>query len=186
MSYQETGRFGRITKHLRKLGCENEMESILHDSGGFGKLRKADQAKYVEVVVGRMVEYVGLEKTEHVLYACGAQCCGKSWSGFAKRIWGESATLEEFVENLNREEEQYNTQIELCLSDNCIVVERSKCICGLVNKGLPFETSSDFCLCSTGHMAAFFGAVLDVSRIELEETISAGSSRCRWRVYLQE
>ncbi len=185
MPYQETGRFGRITKHLRKLGFETEMEPILHDSGGFNKLKKADQTKYVEVVVDRMVKHVGLENTERVLYECGAQCCGKSWSQFAKRIWEDSVSMEEFVEKLNKEEEKYNTHIEHCVSDNTLVVERSKCICGMINKGLPFESSGDFCSCSIGHMAAFFGAVLPVSRVELEETISVGDDRCRWKVFLQ-
>jgi hypothetical protein len=35
-------------------------------------------------------------------------------------------------------------------------------------------------------MAAFFGAVLDVDRIEMEGAIATGSPRCRWKVYLQD
>lgn len=35
MKYQETGRFGRITKNLRKLGFEKEMAEILFDSSAF-------------------------------------------------------------------------------------------------------------------------------------------------------
>jgi hypothetical protein len=186
LPYQETGRFGRITKNLRKLGFENRMEPILHDSSKFSKLRKTDQAKYVELVVSRIVDDIGLEDANRVLYECGAQCCGKSWSGFAKRIWEASTTLVEFVEKLNTEEEKYSTHIEYSSADSSLTVERTKCICGLVNKGLPFDGDSHFCSCSLGHMAVFFGAVLSVDRIELEETISAGSKRCRWRVFLQE
>lgn len=186
MAYQETGRFGRITKHLRKLGHEGEMESILHDSGGFARLKKAEQVKYVDVVVGRMVEAIGPQEAERVLYECGAQCCGKSWSAFARRIWDESATVEEFVGNLNREEEKYNTRIEYLPDDNALVVERTACICGLINKGLPLDAGSRYCSCSLGHMAIFFGTVLEVGGIELEESISAGSDRCRWTVQLQE
>lgn len=186
MPFQETGRFGRITKNLRKLGFDNRMEPILHDSLKFSNLRKTDQAKYVELVVSRIVDDIGLEHAKRVLYECGAQCCGKSWSGFAKRIWEASTTLGEFVEKLNTEEEQYSTHIEYSSIDNSLTVERTKCICGLVNKGLPFDGDSHFCSCSLGHMAVFFGAVLSVDRIELEETISTGSKRCRWRVFLQE
>ena len=186
MGYQETGRFGRITKHLRKLGCEEHMESILHDSGEFSTLKKVDQAKYVEVVVGRMTESLGQEMTDRVLYECGAQCCGKSWSNFAKRIRQASSSLDDFVDNLNKEEAKYNTRVEYCSLENSVVVERTKCICGLVNKGLPFESNSRFCNCSIGHMAAFFATVFNVDQVELEETISAGSSRCRWKILLKK
>jgi len=186
LAYQETGRFGRITKHLRKLGCEEHMESILHDSGEFSTLKKVEQAKYVEVVVGRMTEGLGQEMTDRVLYECGAQCCGKSWSNFAKRIRQASSSLADFVDNLNKEEAKYNTRIEYCSLENSVVVERTKCICGLVNKGLPFESNSSFCNCSIGHMAKFFSTVFNVDKVELEETISAGSNRCRWKILLQK
>jgi len=45
MEYIETGRFGRITKNLRKQGFELEMEKILHDSNDFKNLNKRDQTK---------------------------------------------------------------------------------------------------------------------------------------------
>jgi hypothetical protein len=49
MTYQETGRFGRITKNLRKLGFEKEMEKILFDSSNFPGLKKSEQSKYVKL-----------------------------------------------------------------------------------------------------------------------------------------
>jgi len=71
IKYQETGRFGRITKHLRKQGFEEEMKDILYDSGNFTELKKADQTKYVETVVNRMVKSIGEENTEKVLGQIG-------------------------------------------------------------------------------------------------------------------
>jgi len=62
MKYQETGRFGRITKHLRKQGFEKEMESILFDSHSFSKLKKEEQTQYVEKVVTRMTEIIGQKR----------------------------------------------------------------------------------------------------------------------------
>ena len=112
MKYIEGGRFGRITKHLRKQGFEKEMENILHDSINFPKLKKPEQTEYVETVIGRMDKIIGKENTANVLFECGAQCCGKSWSSFVKSIWDQSQSTEEFFKNLNKEEKKYNTQLE--------------------------------------------------------------------------
>ena len=35
MKYQETGRLGRISKNMRKLGFEADMDKILFDSSEF-------------------------------------------------------------------------------------------------------------------------------------------------------
>jgi hypothetical protein len=104
MEYQETGRFGRITKNLRGQGFEPEMEKILYDSKEFPKLNKKDQTKYIEKVMNRMVDTIGQTNTNNVLFACGEQCCGKSWSNFVKKIWNNSESIDNFFENLNRKE----------------------------------------------------------------------------------
>ena len=182
ITYQETGRIGRITKHLRKDGFEEEMKEILHDSEHFTKLKKVDQTLYVETVVGRMVESIGKENTERVLFNCGAQCCGKSWSEFAKRIWDSSKSIEDFFIQLNKEEKKYNTQIKYNPDEHSIVVERTQCICGLINKGKPFTSNNDYCKCSIGHMSVFFNTVFSVKNINLEKSIYAGADKCKWLI----
>lgn len=162
------------------------MELILHDSSSFSKLKKTDQTRYVETVVGRMIDKVGQENTDSVLFECGAQCCGKSWTGFVKRIWDESTSIDDFFNRLNEEEAQYNTEITYSSDDNIITVERSKCICGLINNGLPFETESGYCMCSNGHMSVFFNAIFSVKDIQLEKSISSGAKRCRWKIEIEK
>jgi hypothetical protein len=66
MSYQETGRFGRITKSLRKNGFENKMEDILFDSRNFTNLKKKEQTQYVGAVVNRMEQLIGEDNTKKV------------------------------------------------------------------------------------------------------------------------
>jgi len=185
MEYLEGGRFGRITKHLRKQGFEKEMEKILHDSINFPKLKKADQTEYVETVIGRMETIVGKENSTSVLFDCGAQCCGKSWSNFVKKIWDQSQSTEDFLKNLNQEEKKYHTQFTYNTKENSINVERTKCICGLINKGKPFKTYKGYCECSVGHMSVFFNTVLDVHDIKIEQSIYSGSETCRWKIFLK-
>lgn len=185
MKFQETGRFGRITKHLRKQGFEEEMKEILYDSKNFTRLKKSDQTNYVEIIVNRMVESIGKENSENVLIACGEQCCGKSWSKFAKRIWDHSKSIDDFFENLIEEEKKYNTQI-FYNSDECsIVVERSSCICGLINKGDPFISNNDYCKCSIGHMSEFFNTVFSVKEVQLEKSIYSGAEKCKWNIKIE-
>lgn len=186
MEYQETGRFGRITKNLKKKGFEPEMKNILYDSKNFTKLKKTDQTKYIENVMNRMVDTIGQENTDEVLFACGEQCCGKSWSNFAKGIWNNSKSTDDFFINLNKEEKKYNTYISYNSSNKTIIVNRTKCICGLVNKGGHFTSNKSFCNCSIGHMSMFFNSIFSVKNIQLEKSILRGDDKCEWNIILNE
>lgn len=186
MKYQDTGRFGRITKNLVKKGYENEMENILYDSIEFNKLKKPAQTEYIEIIMDRMVKLIGQDNTNEVLFSCGVQCCGKSWSNFAKRIWKSSESIDDFFKNLNREEEEYDTQISYNSLKRLITVTRTKCICGLINKGQQFQNNKSYCNCSIGHMSAFFNSVFSVRNIKLEKTIFNGADRCEWSIELHE
>jgi hypothetical protein len=186
MIYQETGRFGRITKNLRKQGFETEMEKILFDSIDFNKLTKTKQTNYIESVMIRMNEIIGHDKTNHILFTCGEQCCGKSWSNFAKGIWNNSNSQDDFFVNLNKEEEKFGTSILYNSSDNSITVIREKCICGLINKGEAFKINKDFCKCSNGHMSRFFNSVFSVKGIELKKSIFNSNDKCEWIIKLND
>ena len=126
MGYQETGRFGRITKSLRKNGFCDEMDDILFDSDNFTKLKKTAQTEYVEIVVNRMEQLIGEDNTKKVLFECGKNCCGKSWSNFAKRIYNNSNSIEDFVKKLNEEEIKYSTIISYDKNKRAIQVRKNK------------------------------------------------------------
>jgi hypothetical protein len=104
VEYQEGGRFGRITKNLRKRGFADKMDKILHDSKEFTTLRKKEQTEYVETVMIRMTNLLGQQNRDDVLFNCGQQCCGKSWVNFAKNIWIKSDSIDSFFINLNQAE----------------------------------------------------------------------------------
>ncbi len=185
MKYQETGRFGRITRNLRKLGFQEKMDEILIGSDKFNNLKKVEQTDYVRTTVNRMRESIGEPSTEKVLFECGAQCCGKSWSNFAKQIWNNSNSVDAFFLNLNEKEKKYNTTIAYHANDNTIIVERSKCICGLINKGKPLSTDNDYCKCSIGHMSVFFNSVFSVVDITFVDSIFLGASKCSWSIKIK-
>lgn len=185
MEYQETGRFGRITKNLRKEGFEDKMDSILFDSINFPKLNKVDKVHYVESTVNRMKAEIGEDNTKKVLFQCGAKCCGKSWSAWAKSFWDNSDSLDDFFVNLNKEEEKYNTSMSFDKAANTVSVMRTKCICGLINKGAFSTDDNLYCTCSSGHMDAFFSSVFSVENVELEQSIFNGAVTCNWKVKLE-
>ena len=162
------------------------MEDILYDSDNFTKLKKPEQTKYIETVMSRMNKSIGKENAENVLFECGAQCCGKSWSKFVQRIWDQSESIDDFFIKLNDEEEKYNTQITYEPDRNSIAVERSKCICGLINKGEPFKTNKDYCKCSIGHMSVFFNTLFNAKEIQIAQSIYSGSEKCKWQIQLNE
>lgn len=185
INYQETGRLGRITKNLRKLGFQNEMEKILFDSSNFPKMKKIEQTNYVEIITTRMNEIIGFENTKKVLFECGSQCCGKSWSKFVKDIWDKSKSLDEFFKSINKAEEKYNTNFTYDSEKRIITLIRTKCICGLINKGEHFFKDKTFCNCSLGHMSIFFNSVFDVEDIKLEKSIYSGDKICKWLIKIK-
>jgi len=180
MEYQETGRIGRITKNLRKLGFEDIMDKILFDSIHFTNLNKSEKTEYIEIIIKRMQEHIGFENTNKVLFDCGSQCCGKSWSDFAMQIWKDSKTIEKFIINANKAEEKYNTKFFYDPINNTITVIRTKCICGLINKGEYFKENCAFCNCSIGHMDKFFRTIFKVKNISLKTSIYSGDKECKW------
>ena len=184
MKYQETGRLGRITKNMRMLGFENEMIKILFDSLEFPNLKKKDQTKYIETLMIRMKETIGIDNTYRVLFECGKQCCGKSWSTFVQEIWDNSSSIENCIINLNEKEAKYNTYMTYDEINKTITVIRKKCICGLINKGEFLEYDDTFCMCSLGHMDQFFQTIFDVKRIILEKSIYSGHDECRWYIQI--
>lgn len=185
MKYQETGRFGRITKNVRNLGYEKEMEAILLDSLDFTKLKKIEQTQYIETVMDRMEKRIGLENTNKVLFECGAQCCGKSWSNFVKQIWQNSKSIEDFIDHINQEEEKYDTHFIYNEKEKLITVVRDACICGLINKGNIFTDIKTFCNCSIGHMSIFFNTIFKVDKIEFTKSIYSGDEKCEWIIYFE-
>jgi len=186
MKYQETGRFGRITKNMRKLGFADAMEKVIFDSAEFPNLKKKEQTKYLETVMERMEKNIGLENSKKVLRECGAQCCGKSWSNFVKQIRDNSKTQEDFFVKLNNEEEKYDTCISYNPEYKSITVVRNKCICGLINKGNIFRENNTFCNCSIGHMSVFFNSIFRVDSIKLMQSIYSGDEKCQWIIKLKD
>jgi hypothetical protein len=162
------------------------MEEILIDSNNFTNLKKIGQTKYIEQVLVLMEQKIGVNNTKKVMFECGINCCGKSWSKFAKRIYNTSKTIEGFIHNLNKEEKKYNTYISFDKNINTIQVKRTKCICGLINKGNIFSHNNLYCSCSNGHMHAFFNSVFTVGQITLEQSIYSGNESCVWQVSLKE
>jgi hypothetical protein len=59
-------------------------------------------------------------------------------------------------------------------------VNRTKCICGLINKGKHFAENKSFCNCSIGHMYQFFNSFMPVKDIELVKSIFGGHDKCAW------
>lgn len=160
------------------------MENILFDSADFNNLNEKTKVGYIETVLNRMEKEIGEESTKRVLFSCGEQCCGKSWTTFAMNIWDSSNSLENFFINLNNEEEKYKTNFSFKKDIKTVYVMRSKCICGLINKGIFSNSKNLFCSCSNGHMTDFFNSIFSVKTVILEQSISSGADKCKWRIEL--
>jgi hypothetical protein len=186
MEYLITGRFGRITKNIINNGFEEYLDNILYDSMEFPKMNKKQKAEYIQLVIIRMEKYIGKDNTLKVLNSCGKQCCGKSWTTFAKDIWDETKELTRFFEFLNIREKAYNTEFVYNKEKNTIIINRGKCLCGLVEKAQFKYDTGRYCECSTGHFKEFFEAIFSVEDISIKQSILYGADCCTWEVKLKE
>ena len=186
MEYLSTGRFGRITKNIINNGFEEYLDKILYDSMGFLKMNKKQKAEYIQLVIIRMEKYLGKDNTQKVLSSCGKQCCGKSWATFVKDIWDETKELTRFFELLNLREKPYNTEFVYNKEKNTVIIERSKCLCGLVEKAQYKHETGLYCECSTGNFKEFFETIFIVEDVNLQQSILYGSDCCKWEVRIKE
>jgi hypothetical protein len=186
MEHLRTGRFGRITKNIIGNGFEGCLDEILGDSTRYTGMDKKEKAEYIRAVIERMEDHLGRDDSKKVMSDCGKQCCGKSWSNFIRDIWDKTGDMDRFFELLNIKERNYGTEFVFDKESNTILIERNKCICGLVEKARYLHEKGMYCECSTGHFREFFGQIFIVEDVLLKQSILSGSNRCRWEVDIRE
>jgi len=186
MDHLRTGRFGRITKNIIYNGFEEHLDVILGDSMEYIRMGKKEKAGYIRSVIERMERYMGKDNVKKVMSDCGRQCCGKSWTDFIDGIHCASKDINDFFELLNIEEKNYGTEFVFLQENNMIVIERSRCLCGLVEKARYKHENRNYCECSTGHFREFLGKVFTVEDILLKQSILCGADKCVWEVKIVE
>ena len=163
-----TTRIDRIFRSIEE-NAGDDISEVIRDKSGITDIKSIMselQKTCEEDIIARTMKH------------CGRQCIPKSYITRAKTIYGESDSMDDFLEKLNE------TRIgggQLHLKDGKLIGIYDKCYCGLINKvkGL----SPLYCYCSAGWYEQLFSSVID-RPVEVEKiaTIPDEVDHCEFEI----
>ncbi len=179
-----TGRIGRLAKIIEKETDQNIALQVMHDVDQFESTSNyATKAAWLRKAVERLEELVGKETTRKIMENCGRQCCGQTYRKRAQHLMSESKSMEEFIENLNRNRIGGG---RLKLKDeNTITGGYDHCYCEQV-KHTKELFSKTYCYCSAGWYKQLFESALGRSvDVEPVQTIIMGAESCEFIIHFK-
>ena len=179
-----TGRIGRITKLLAQETNWSLVEKILKGAEAFPNFSSVERADFLREAVKRMENEIGKNTTIKILQACGQMCCGVTRRKFVKKLMGETKSLEEFVEKLNKTHVG-GGRLKF-RNKNTIVGGYDRCFCGAVNKTKVLFPNLTYCHCSTGWYKQLFETALNRPvKVEIRQSIITGAKKCEFVIHIQ-
>ena len=139
--------------------------------------------KLTAQVIERLEKAVGRENAIEIMKSCGRKCCGQGQRNTAKRLMGESESIEEFLDRISRHDVKEGDLTYVLEDESTIIAEHNRCFCGQVKRTKkPFSTST-YCQCSVEFNRAFFEAALERPvQVELVQSIIGGAESCKFIV----
>lgn len=178
------GRLNRLALILQEKTDAITAERIFrgHESYFQAKNAKA-KAAWMRQMISRLEASCDAETCKEVLQSCGRKCCGTNSRKHARKLYLESASLDEFLVRMN--------QCGLgggrlkIISADTISAGYDRCFCGQVSQTeVPFPTQT-YCQCSVGWYEQLFETALGTQvEVELLQSIISGAKSCEFRIRL--
>ena len=186
-SIPKTGRIGRFAKIIEKDLGEELLLEVMQDSDKYSLFKAPEKAIWWSSAVERLEKGAGTDKAIEIMKQCGQKCCGQGMRKTAKRLMGESKSMEEFLEKASTYEVKEG-EIEYTLKDvNTIIGIFNRCFCGQVKQTKrPFKNKT-YCQCSAEFHKQFFQAALEKPiEVELTQSIISGAKACKFVIHIKE
>ncbi|MFX1431358.1 MAG: DUF6144 family protein [Promethearchaeota archaeon] len=127
------------------------------------------------------IEKLSIEKKRKIMEKSGEACAIAGSYEIAKKISGETTSIEEIIEKTNN-------QIPWCgqwnLNGNIISSKCNECGCPLVRNKI-VNLNRTFCYCSLGWVKIIFKTLLKRPvQVEMLKSIGAGDNICEYAVYI--
>ena len=177
-----TGRIGRFARIIEKEYDRDIAEKVMQDSDKYESFNYAEKAAWWRGAIEQLEKEVGKETAIKIMEFCGRKCCGPGRRKTAKKLMGESKSIEEFLNKLNK----IFRGVRFKLKDkNTVVVRYDKCFCGQVKQSKqPFPTTT-YCQCGVAWEKQFFESALEISvEVELVQTVITGAESCEFIIHI--
>jgi len=176
-----TGRIGRFIKILEGQVDEISLLHIVEGSQNYNALKSNQKAQWWQGTIERMEAALGKEKSVFIMTACGAKCCGNGQRKTAKKLMGESNSIEELLSKLSVHEVK-DGELEYKLIDKSTIVARhNRCFCGQVKYATQLHETDTYCQCSVEFNRQFFMAALNKPvDVKLNKSILNGDDICEF------
>jgi predicted ArsR family transcriptional regulator len=181
----KTGRIGRFAKIVEEKTSQGILLEIMQDSENYKAYKPAEKAEWWRTAIERLEKATGKESAIEIMKSCGRKCCGQGQRNTAKRLMGESASVQEFLDRISRHDVKEGDLTYVLEDENTIVAEHNKCFCGQVKRTTkPFSTNT-YCQCSVEFNRAFFEAALEKPvQVELVQSIINGAESCKFIIHI--
>ncbi|KYK38651.1 MAG: hypothetical protein HXS46_17595 [Theionarchaea archaeon] len=177
----KTGRIGRFAQMIKQETHRDIAEKVMQGAEQYKLLSYAKKAAWWKEAVTRLEQYTDAETCRTILEKCGRKCCGPTFRKRAKQFMDESASIEEFIENLNQKGIGGG---RLTVQGDTITGGYDTCYCGQVKKTKePFDTM--YCYCSVGWYKQLFESALGHPvDVELRQSIISGADSCEFTIHV--
>ncbi len=178
----KTGRIGRWATIIEQETDHNIAEKVMENAEQLKSLDYVGKAAWIKGAVERLEHYAGEEKAKKIMEECGRKCCGQTYRKKARELMGESKSLKEFIEKLNKAGLGGG---RLTFKDeNTITGGYNHCYCGQV-KQTKEPLPRVYCYCSAGWYKQLFESALGRPvDVELVQSIVSGAHTCEFIIKL--
>ncbi len=154
---------------------EEAYQNIIDNLGTTENVR--NQGEYIANVIEEVKNCDGDEAATKVMRSCGYQCIDKHILTNAKKLYSESADMEEFLQKLSISLGGSN----LTFKDNKIIAIYDQCFCDINDSEKKLNRC--YCQCSCGWYEKLFSTVLDAPvNVELIQSIKGDADHCQFEI----
>ncbi len=173
----------KATRALESVRTQIGEEAYLSTIATVGSSEQCkSQGEYISSLLENVIQVHGEDTATTVMRACGYQCISTTIIETAKKLYDESANLEEFIQKLNAKEIGGG---KLTLKHNTITAVYDQCYCDIDN--LKRDKTKCYCQCSCGWFEKLFFTVLEQTiSVNLEESIKNGGQNCTFAITIEE
>jgi predicted hydrocarbon binding protein len=172
----------RFKKSLKAYASDEKVSKLMESCDAEPQsANPAKKAAYVKCVMDNFDKQFSQDVRAKVMEECGRKCISASTLKKAKKISENSKSLEELVEELNK---NHVGGGHLKLEGNKIHASYDRCYCGSV-KRTKEKFSPTYCNCSRGWYLELFELALGKPvKVDMLESVVQGAKTCRFIIHI--
>lgn len=183
----KTGRIGRFSKIVEGKTTQESFLKIMKDSDVYNQFKPEKKAEWWQQAVEKLQNEVGTKMAVDIMRSCGSMCCGQGNRKTAKRLMGESDSIEDFLDKISKYEVKEGELEYKLVGRDIIIGKHNRCFCGQVKKTKNLFVNNIYCQCSVEFNRQFFSAAFGRPvEVELKQSIISGGDCCEFVIKIAD